>query len=109
VITLLGEWPRVRLVAQIDGDYDLAILHREIEAQMIVRLHKLEEENPTEGWTLQNFQSSDIEKRTTILKHLRNTRSFKAVIPTPATQCEVDVELMSGHTFCSQTSRPSRG
>lgn len=63
------------ILAQFDGDYDTAISHREIEAQKIGRLYELEKQHPTEGWALQNFHVSDIEKRATLLKQLKQKRS----------------------------------
>lgn len=59
------------LLAQFEGEVQLALHHRRIEAKMIKRLYKLETENPTDGWTLQNYGDGDIEKRDAIVLRLQ--------------------------------------
>jgi hypothetical protein len=76
------------ILAQLDGDIEIAIKHRETEARMINRLYELEEENPTDGWTLQNFQDDDIRKRTQILAQLRKIRTEQDGSGQPATRPE---------------------
>ena len=60
------------IIAELDGDIDTAIKYREIEAKLIERLYQLEEENPTGGLTLQDYQEEDIARRARILKRLRS-------------------------------------
>ena len=59
------------LLAQIDGQIAVAIHHRDIEAKKIRRAYELEEENPTDGWSLQDYRESDIQKRNAIMQGLK--------------------------------------
>ena len=58
-------------LAQIDGDTELAIHHREIEEQKIVQLYEEEKTNPTNGGALVNYLEEDIIKRRSIIKKLK--------------------------------------
>lgn len=58
------------LLAQLDGHLAEAIKHRTIETQKIRRAYELEQENPTNGWSLQDYSKSDIEKRTALMNQL---------------------------------------
>lgn len=63
------------IISEHDGDFDAAVQHREAELRMFETLYKLEEENPTDGWSLQNYQHDDIRKRRLILDRLRQRTS----------------------------------
>ncbi len=58
------------ILAQLDGKISEAIYHRDVESQKIRRAYELEEENPTDGWSLQNYREADIQKRKMIIQIL---------------------------------------
>ena len=69
------------LLVQLKGDFTSALASREIEARKIRRAYECEQENPTDGWSLQNYAPSDLSKRDLLVEQLQSETPNKPIQP----------------------------
>jgi hypothetical protein len=60
------------LLAEFDGDYQLALEHRRIEIDKITWLHQEEKRNPTNGFQTQDYEDTDLAVRRQIMAELQS-------------------------------------
>ena len=61
------------LLAEQNGELELALKHRIIEIDKIVWLQEEERRNPTDGFQTQNYETADLEFRHEIVRELQAT------------------------------------
>ena len=60
------------ILANVDGNRQIAMEHREIEIRKIQKLHVEERRNPTNGYATQNYTTDDLQLRIKLLNQLNN-------------------------------------
>ena len=59
------------LLAERNGEFQLALKHRIIEIDKIVWLHEEEKRNPTDGYQTQNYEMPELDYRREIVREIQ--------------------------------------